>query len=416
MDTQTLPTRKQDNSKRRKKLWELEHRFHCSIVVTCLTLEELRKLCKKSGIRLPQGMTDYELHCSFTSAIAQPARLAKVTQKFLDHKFASAVRRFQSAKNPQTLTALWQNAYEQGEVAGAFWAAATHPQSNEDFAFVLFGDVHMLSHLQGASLRIDLEHLAQLKRQTRELQQALKKSQEQSHLRLEARDREIKALKQQLEMLPDLKQRMKAAEWQIHNWHNGQSLARLQDNLKESKAHCSRLVNRCDRLTKQITYLKEQLSCALQENQSLSETIHREQSERLSLEHILNGLILNEIDPPDNLDLAGRRILYVGGLRRQWRCFKALVERYQGQLLTHDGGREDSPGHLQNLLARVDWVICPLDQVSHDAVQRIKRSCQRRGQPCLLQPTASLSTFVRGLRELSQSNAGDRSWPVMSVM
>ena len=36
--------------KRRAKLWELESRFHCLVIGTCLTLEELRRLAHKAGL------------------------------------------------------------------------------------------------------------------------------------------------------------------------------------------------------------------------------------------------------------------------------------------------------------------------------------------------------------------------------
>ena len=44
---------------RRLKLWELEHRFHCAVLGTCLTLPELHKLIRQAGIELEPKHSDY---------------------------------------------------------------------------------------------------------------------------------------------------------------------------------------------------------------------------------------------------------------------------------------------------------------------------------------------------------------------
>ena len=46
---------------RRTKLWELDHRFHCLVIGTYLTIDELRRLARKAGLRMDTKMTDYQL-------------------------------------------------------------------------------------------------------------------------------------------------------------------------------------------------------------------------------------------------------------------------------------------------------------------------------------------------------------------
>ena len=46
----------------RKKIWELDAHLHCSVIGTCLSLKELRKLCSKAGITFASNITTHELH------------------------------------------------------------------------------------------------------------------------------------------------------------------------------------------------------------------------------------------------------------------------------------------------------------------------------------------------------------------
>jgi hypothetical protein len=55
--------------------------------------------------------------------------------------------------------ALWKQHLEQGEVAGAMWAALTHKHGDKDTRQVVYADVHMLSHQIGAGQAADLRKL-----------------------------------------------------------------------------------------------------------------------------------------------------------------------------------------------------------------------------------------------------------------
>jgi len=63
---------------RRKKVWQLERRFHCGIAGTCFTLDEMRRFCRKAQINIKRPGSDYELHINFVTMLgdAQAARPA----------------------------------------------------------------------------------------------------------------------------------------------------------------------------------------------------------------------------------------------------------------------------------------------------------------------------------------------------
>ncbi len=391
-----------ETPRQRKKLWQLEHRFHCSVIGTCLSLTELRTLCRKAGIPIPEAFSDYELHCSFVTAVAQPGKLAKTTHKYLDRKYAIALRRARTAKDGEALRAFWHEARDAGDIAGPYWAAVTHPCADERFLFYLFGDIHMLSHLQGARIRLDMARLARLTQETTALRHALTKLRERFHARLAEKQARIDELQAQAEYLPILRRRLQAAEHQLRNWRSGAAQARLERRLAETKALCNRLAARCERL---------EMALAARHGQNQGETPTPRQT---SSEPDLPARRGEETPAIDFSRLEGRCILYVGGLKSQWPFLRAWVERCKAELITHDGGREHGRTRLDGLLARADWVICPLDQVSHDAVQRIKAACRRYDKPCLLLSNASLSAFVRALGQLVQ-NQEEKRWRILTA-
>ena len=101
------------------------------------------------------------------------------------------------------------------------------------------------------------------------------------------------------------------------------------------------------------------------------------------------------------LDLAGRRILCVGGRSDLAPRYRDLVQRCNGELIRHDGGLEDSQQRLEAALASADAVICPADAVSHNAYSRTKRFCKRMGKPCVLVPRSSVGAFAQALTALA---------------
>ena len=53
----------------RRKLWELERHYHCSVIGTCLTLTELRKIQRQLKGIVHALDTDYDLHRVFVVAV-----------------------------------------------------------------------------------------------------------------------------------------------------------------------------------------------------------------------------------------------------------------------------------------------------------------------------------------------------------
>lgn len=46
---------------RRPKLWELDGKYHCPVVGTCLSIEELRRLARREAV-LAATASDFDAH------------------------------------------------------------------------------------------------------------------------------------------------------------------------------------------------------------------------------------------------------------------------------------------------------------------------------------------------------------------
>ena len=158
---------------RRRRLWELPHAFHCALIGTCLPVAEMRKLAPLSCYDV-SNMTDYSLHTVVVGYCEERSALTEAIQRFLDKRHAQAVARFAPAKSAAEVACTWRDALAAGEdVPGALWAAWTHAATDDGLGREIHGDIHMLSHQVGASVRADLRQLEHCKRDAQAVRQEL---------------------------------------------------------------------------------------------------------------------------------------------------------------------------------------------------------------------------------------------------
>jgi len=147
----------------RRPLPELEQ-YLCPIVGTCLTLEGLKKIAERFGYK--GEMTPYALHTSTIWACKELHVVAKYIQKYLNEKYWLIMRRIDRVEG-EDLSRAWQEAVENGEIAGAFWAIMTRIDTPSSVTTQVYGDVHMMSHLQGAERRAEAKEMAELRDEAR---------------------------------------------------------------------------------------------------------------------------------------------------------------------------------------------------------------------------------------------------------
>lgn len=392
---------------RRRRLWEIDARFHCSLIGTCLTLADLRRLCRRAGVALKVDVSDYELHHAFVDVAGRAGHATRLLQRRLDDRHRESLRRFAPARDETALTGLWEAAQASGDIAGAYWALMSHPCAGPSLCERVAGEVHMLSHLAGASRRAEMQHSERLQQRLRLLEQWLHEE------RQTAAERQtiIRALNQRLLKAYDAERELERLRARVVQLEQGEVLrlahARSED-MAAALAH-ARLAG--ERHAADARRWSERCRAAERVAAHSAAELATAAAERDSLEHLTRDLTRGcaqdcTSDCP-RFDLCRRRILYVGGRPGLGPHLRQLVERANGEFLHHDGGREEADAALTALLPRADVVLCPADCISHSAMVRVKRICRQQAKPFMVLRSASLSAFARGLQQLvGASQAG----------
>lgn len=393
---EALPTR-------RIKLWELDHRFHCPVIGTCLTMDELRRLARKADITVGAKMSDYELHHSFVQVVGNAVFAAHATHKWLDRKFAAVIKRFSACRDAGALGSLWDQATAQGEVAGAFWAMITNPLTDATLQQRVYGEVHMLSHLAGHSNRSTQLQLVMVKRRVAELEEAQAWTAEASRLRIKELERRAEALAERAQRVDVLEQGLAATRTQLAALENGDVIARLRAEKESLAKKLEHILRRAENAERE---LREWVQLALSSAPGPRAVHAPAPFPPTALPEVPGKRCQAPCEAAETgdcpgPDLCGRRILYIGGRERQAAHFRALVERHNGQFLYHDGGRSENRARLDAMIHSADAVLCPVDCVSHDACLRVKRICKRTAKRFVPLRSASLAGFVQGLQEVA---------------
>ena len=400
---------------RRRLLWEIWDGYHCSICGTCLSFADLGRIAARAGIQFESDETEHGIHGRFVQFAAKGGRVAKLTHKILDRKYRTAIDRFRRAKSETQVGELWSRALADGDVPGPYWALMTHPRSTPALMILAFGEVHMLSHLAGATNRADIRRLRALEREHQKLSGQLadvrrRLSDSQSEHRRVAEDHraEKRDLTSRLQAAQAAEIRLEQIEERLREFEEGETVRTLhaRNTALESKLDEAR--RRLRNETQQRSTVEHELSVLRAAHEEVSSTVRALNTECDALESMLES----GIDDTDGggavgngraVDLCGRRVAYVGGRSGIVGHFRTLVERLNGQFVHHDGGIEDHEGQLGRILGQADVVLCPVDCVSHRACLRAKQFCKRTAKPFVPLRTAGLSSFVTGLRRATES-------------
>src|SRR6516164_2755096 len=166
-------------AKRRTSIWDMHHSVHCSIIGTCLSSAELRRLMIKLGVHGADSAGDHDLHKQGVALAGRAHGGGKLIQKALDRRHEAAIKQFAKAEDEDGLRRLWDDAVKRGDIPGAYWAVLSHPAATDETMRKTFGDVHMLSHMVGAANRAEIRRLCQLEEDNARLSAKLEAQQRQ---------------------------------------------------------------------------------------------------------------------------------------------------------------------------------------------------------------------------------------------
>ena len=393
----------------RKKLWEVDHRYCCSLIGTCASLTDLRKIVRKCRLHDLYNLSDYHLHTSFVNAAGKPHAPIRALNKLLDKKYDSSIRRF-SAVTSESIEKLWAEAVSGGDIAGAYWSIMTHRTTSSALLETALGTVHMMSHLNGASTQKELYKASQTLLENQCLRKKLIKVQKgcevlrAENVTITAKLNLSKAKLCSLRKTIDQQQTNDASDEVKHREQEKQRLLETISQLRLSH----------NRQQGQILKIQSENACLSQNQSILEQKLKASEDERAAVEQLLeihlrlHAPSISSPGPIEHTNLEQCSILYVGGRERQQAHFRSIVERLNGKFFYHDGGIQGGVQHLESLLHRCDIVYCPVDCCSHEAVARIQRHCTRHQKQCVLLRRASLSAFTHALQDLSTNTSNQK--------
>ncbi|WP_370674428.1 DUF2325 domain-containing protein [Pleomorphomonas sp. PLEO] len=331
-------------------------------------------------------MTDYELHGAFVHVLSNRNRASSAVQKLLETNHAGAVRKASRCHSEEELSAFWDREVAEGQIAGAFWAVMSHVHLGGALEVRVFGEVHMMSHLCGASHRGDARARSLAEQQCAALARRLEEANA-GHLEtLAARDREIERLSRLVSSIEPFVRETATLRARVAELEGGEELARLDHRADELARRLDLALRRNDHLAAEIDALTSQVAVA--------ETRIGNLTDQLAEASPYPARACAD-DCPFNLE--GRCIAYIGGRPRTVSRMRDLVERCRGSLIHHDGGAEQSAETLDGVLVRADVVMFPVDCVSHTAVEKLKTVCGRMNKTYLPLSSASYSSFASEL-------------------
>jgi septal ring factor EnvC (AmiA/AmiB activator) len=202
----------------------------------------LRHILIKLGRQEAATASEHDLHASGVLIASQRNEGAKLLHKALDRRHRVSINRFDKAKTTEEVRAAWKEAVQRGEIPGAYWAALSHPATNDGLLREIFADVHMLSHLVGAANRADIRRLRQLEDENAELEAKVARQRQQLRDAIVSRDATIRELRCALEerIVDD---RDSIAQYSSESdsamWVN--FVADLKRRLATVESHCERL-------------------------------------------------------------------------------------------------------------------------------------------------------------------------------
>nr|WP_321467503.1 DUF2325 domain-containing protein [uncultured Desulfobulbus sp.] len=412
-----------------RKIWEIDNCFKCALIGTCLNRIELRKLSKEKIYQTPTRLDDYRLHAHFIRISDQNDAAGKALNKYLEKKYRNDVKKYGKAETESEIAALWKEDLDQGRIDAAWWGVLTHPSASDGLVGKCYGQLHMISHDCTNSTHRNRQVIAELRQKTEMLKEVMGAERqefrkERKKLLEENRTLEQKLLDSRRHHQEHHRQQEEIAKLQnqIKNLQSGDNSTKERQIIADLRQNNNSLFGRVDELTEELELLRDELTRTSRQLQQVQKV--RQEMELREMDHMreiasLEAVLFQHIshdqqqDPCVNcadkntancpgINLCGKTVLYVGGLHKMVPHYRQLVEQSGGNFLHHDGGREASRNLLPKLLTTADAVLCPVDCISHDACNCVKKMCKRYQKPFVLMRSSGLSSLARGLGEIVQ--------------
>ena len=375
---------------RRRRLWDLDHHCHCPLVGVSLPIDTLRRLVNKA-LGGSAVANDYEVHAGAVSEAARRCKLSELMQAELDARYAREIQTFKAAKSALALAELWIKYLKAGDVAGAFWAALSHPRCDVPLQEAMCKDLHMFQHQAGAGVRLEMARFNALAEENAVLGRELGKVQERITRVMAQKTADMERLQSEL-----LQARAESIAKDSRMAFMAQDLEALQATIPQLEER-QRLQKRLD----QVTQRQQELEAHNADLRRRLAVAERVASERAVVERSAAESVAVQDVQAVVVQLHQKVVLCVGGRSGNIANYRDVVERVGGKFAHHDGGVEDNASVLDANLAAADLVICQTGCISHNAYWRVKDFCKRTGKRCVFVENPSASSLERGLVQMA---------------
>lgn len=375
---------------RRRKLWDIPHKFHCPLIGVCFDCDELRRLMNKV-MHLPKDASDFLLHTTAVGNCEDRSRLAEILHKTLEKRCQLTVRQFAAIKTAADLETAWRAACkEHNNIPAVLWACWTHPACDEALEQKIYGDIHMIQHQLGSHVRTDQNALKALKIENVDLQKRLEVSQAET----EEQRRKMAAYTCETgQMIAQLRADLMAMEARGIHQAKASALREAGSDLDTRQILAQRLADAEGR-TKESRLQAE----------ALAQEVARLRDFARHAEETIESLTREDdaLAAMPECQLSGKCVLCVGGRSGAVNSYREVVEQSGGRFMHHDGGLEESLHRIDGALAAADIVICQAGCISHNAYWRVKELCKRTGKPCMFVKTSGVTSFGRVVSEFGK--------------
>ena len=361
----------------RTRLWEMNGAFHCSIIGTCLTTSELRRVMGRVAMADVSGFSDHALHTDAVNLCGQHNAGSKLLQKALDGRHGAVLKRFAALRGEAAVMEKWDEARRAGDIPGAYWGVLTHPEAGPAALRRAFGDVHMLSHLVGAANRADIRRLSALEAENAALLAKVERQQARLQAAIVSRDLTIRRLGA-----------LAATRVNAEPSDDGDALAGLRHLVADLQDRLAAETGRRERLERRLGEACDAGQAAERRAQAAEAGLAGLERELVALNTHLDAA------QEGQRALLPQRVLYVGGRPGAVGAIREALAAAGGELLYHDGGQHDHPSLLPGLISQADRVVFPVDCVSHDAALTVKRVCRQFGKPWFPLRSSGLASFL----------------------
>lgn len=374
-----------NSTARRLRFWEYTDAAHCLVIGTCLSHDDLLRIGRKLKLRYDDNILDHDVHSYFVSKANFESSEARAMHKLLDQRHGGIVRIVSRHAEAEMLD-LWQQMKDSGQIAGALYAFMTLRIVPQRLRARIFGEVHMLSHLLGASYRQQSAETVRLQGELDETQARRARVESGLHASLSDRADRVE---------------------QLEN-----DLAKLRGALVSNQVATDMVVTprASDKSQRAIETARKRAQAAEADNARLQALLDGAKRDNNRLKLALKRQPVQITDDYVNADLDGCSILYLGGKNKLVPHLESHAKMYGAKFVHHDGGVEDNITRIDAVLPSVDCVVCPINCISHDACLRAKHGCQKLGKVFIPLKNDSQSCFKQALKQLSDERAQDQTY------